>query len=84
MKVKVEWKQEVEGVSEVEVDEADVATWLNEWSKDKKNPEDVTPEDCFDFLQSGDDDVWAEQIDVEQDSRLMPWNDLELERLHRG
>jgi hypothetical protein len=57
MKIKVEWKRETEGVSEIEVDEAAVIAWLNEWSQEPVTT--ATPQDCFDFLQSGADDKCA-------------------------
>jgi hypothetical protein len=87
VKIKVEWKREIEGISEIEVDAGKVADWLNEpWNKapgqPHVTPEMVTEKEAFDWLQSGDDDVWAEQIDTERDARDLPWNDLELERLH--
>jgi hypothetical protein len=87
MKIKVEWKRETTGVSEIDVPEAEVAAWLNESynrrSKDDpdRTPESITPQDCLDWLQSGDDDVWIDQIDHERDEKNVPWNDTELERL---
>lgn len=86
MKIKVQWRQEIEGVSEIEVPEAEVAKWLNEpWNQGHDRfpvkPEDITAKDAFDWLQSGDDDVWAEQIDHERDAKALPWSDTELERL---
>lgn len=88
MKIKVEWRREYEGVSEVDVPTEEVLAWLNDpvtggpqagtWTA-----ENLTAKEHFEWLQSGDDDVWMEQIDVERDAKTMPWNEVELERLHR-
>lgn len=82
------WRREYDGVSEVEVDETEVAKWLNEpWNQGHDRfpvkPADVTAKDALDWLQSGDDDVWVDQIDVENDAKTTPWNDVELEGLER-
>lgn len=88
MKIKVRWRRETEGVSEIEVPEAEVLAWLNDpvtggskagtWTLDQ-----VTPKIALEWLESGDDDVWASQIDTERDAKAMPWNEIELEGLER-
>lgn len=83
MKIKVEWERTSKGISEIEVDEDQVLEWMRDpkWGHDKDAIE-VTAKDCFDWLQSGDDDVWLEQCDLERDVVDYPWgDDVELEGL---
>lgn len=86
MKIKVEWRRETQGVSEVEVNVDEVADWLNDSGDPKApiTPESVTAQDCYDFLDSGDDEEWIQQIDHDRDMKPFPWgDDYELEGLVR-
>jgi hypothetical protein len=86
VKVKARWRQETEGVTEFEVDANEVLAWLSDpvtggpdagtWTLDK-----ITPKECLEWLQSGDDDVWRDQIDYKRDAVTLPWSDTELDGL---
>lgn len=84
MKIKVRWTMETEGVSEIEVPDDEVLAWANDTvTGDGKTYTEVTPQLAFDWLDSGDDDAWIEQIDLERDAKVFPWNPVELDRLAR-
>lgn len=84
MKIKVEWEMTTRGESHIEVDEDEVRAWLDDPVTGGQRAGavgDITEQDCYDFLEAGDDDVWIDFIDIERDATEFPWNPIELERL---
>lgn len=70
MKIDINWTQEIEGTTEIDVPEAEVRAWLDDpvtGGERAGNVGDITAEDCYQWLTCGDDDVWTQEIDPQLD-----------------
>lgn len=78
MQITLHWREEVDYTSAIEVDEDAVRLWLADYDEDKVDAEhQVTAEEFRDFLESGDDAEWFDQVDTERD--FMAVNDRTIE-----